>query len=166
MGYVRDPASVEECCYWTKVPGTAYWQTHWKFKEDGRYNMVTVCMYCIFTHIYCLWRILHWSTSLQKVPDMSCVKNIGQQKTLLSTVHKHCTLKVVSSKHPFHTYALAPILSKYISSRLSDLLTTWRMRSMASWESLLWLARSFRNHVLYSSALMMGIRSLQYVTYW
>lgn len=28
VGYVRDPASVEECCYWTKVPGTAYWQTH------------------------------------------------------------------------------------------------------------------------------------------
>lgn len=58
------------------------------------------------------------------------------------------------------TYALAPMLSKYISSKLSDLLTTCSILSMASWESLLWLARSFLNHVLYSSALMMGIRSL------
>lgn len=40
------------------------------------------------------------------------------------------------------------------------MLTTCSILSMASWDSLLWLARSFLNQVLYSSALMMGIRSL------
>lgn len=57
--------------------------------------------------------------------------------------------------------AFKPKLSRYNSSKFNDFRRTCNILSILSWDSLTWLALNFVNHVLYSRALIIGIRSLK-----